>query len=160
MAKLRDPRLMRFEEFLRARGLRHSSRRSLVIDIFFSTQGRLSADELWRSVRNRDTAIGAATVYRALRLLADAGLARPCEGEGTGGAAQYEPVGAGRRDQLLCVDCGKTVDLDLPEADLLHERVALRHGYSVEHRELQMFGHCPACRRKRALARRRLAKRS
>ena len=154
MAKPRDPRLARFEEFLRTRGLRHSSRRSLVVDIFFGSQGRFSADELFRAVRARDAAIGAATVYRALRLLADAGLARPCEGESSG-AAQYEPVGAGRRDQLVCINCGKTLDLDLPEADLLQERVALRHGYSVEHRELQMFGRCSTCRRRRALTRRK-----
>ena len=154
MAKTRDPRLLRFEEFLRTRGLRHSARRGLVVDIFFKSQGRFSADELFRAVRARDRGIGAATVYRALRLLADAGLARPCEGESSG-AAQYEPVSAGRRDRLVCIDCGRMLDLDLPEADLLHERVALRHGYSVEHRELQMFGRCPACRRRRALARRR-----
>jgi len=153
----RDPRLVRFDEFLRSRGLRHSARRGLVVEVFLTAPGRLSADELWRAAQVRDRSIGAATVYRALRLLADAGLARSCEGRG---AAQYAPVEVGRNDRLICLDCGKTTELDLPEADLLQERVALRHGYSVDHRELQLLGRCPACRRRRALARKGAAPRS
>ena len=47
-----------------------------MVDIFFNSQGRFSADELFRAVRARDQCIGAATVYRALRLLARRGLQR------------------------------------------------------------------------------------
>ncbi|NOZ87442.1 MAG: transcriptional repressor [Deltaproteobacteria bacterium] len=147
--KKRDPRWTRFEEFLRSRGLRHSASRGLVVEIFFSNEGSISAEELWLAVKNQVPGIAVSTVYRTLRLLVDSGLARTCEGQGT---VHYEPRSKASRDRIICMDCGKVMDLDLPEADLLQERIAMRLGYTVEQRELFMYGRCPACLRRRALA--------
>jgi len=56
---------------------RRTRQRDLIVDIFFSSTGHLSVDELLSKVQDRDENIGAATVYRTMKILADSGLASP-----------------------------------------------------------------------------------
>src|SRR4051812_36990581 len=57
------------------RGLKATRQRDAIVDTFFSHPGHLSVDELLSKVQERDPNIGAATVYRTMKILTDAGLA-------------------------------------------------------------------------------------
>src|SRR5439155_4763505 len=57
------------------KGLKATRQREIIVDTFFSSSGHLSVDELLAKVQSRDDRIGAATVYRTMKILADSGLA-------------------------------------------------------------------------------------
>jgi len=48
----------------------------LILDIFLRTEEHLSSEDLYRLVKQEDPSIGQTTVYRTLKLLTEAGLAR------------------------------------------------------------------------------------
>src|SRR5258708_30378337 len=65
----------RLASWIASRGLKATRQRDLIVDTFFSQTGHLSVDELVDKAKARDPSIGAATVYRTMKILADAGLA-------------------------------------------------------------------------------------
>jgi len=52
------------DEFIEAKGLRHTSQREMVLNAFLSTERHVSIDELYKLVRKKDPRIGYTTVYR------------------------------------------------------------------------------------------------
>lgn len=135
----------RFGDHLAGRGLRLTRQRRVVADAFLSVDGHLSADDLLERVRARERGIGPATVYRTLKLLREAGLAR---GMSAGdGLARYEPPGrGGHHDHLICRGCGRIVEFENDQIEALQERVAARHGFTVVDHRLELYGVCGACR--------------
>src|SRR5256885_6272970 len=65
----------RLSRWIAERGLKATRQRDLIVDTFFSATGHLSVDELLAKVQSRDENLGAATVYRTMKILTDAVLA-------------------------------------------------------------------------------------
>src|SRR2546426_8083063 len=61
---------------IQKRGLKRTAQRDLILDIFLRTEAHLSSEDLYRLVQKDDPSIGQTTVYRTLKLLTEAGLAR------------------------------------------------------------------------------------
>src|SRR2546421_6804647 len=57
-------------------GLKRTAQRDLILDVFLRTEEHLSSEDLYRLVQQQDPTVGHTTVYRTLKLLIDAGLAR------------------------------------------------------------------------------------
>ena len=69
-----------------------------------------TAEELYGIVKKRDRTIGQATVYRVVRLLCEAGLAR--EVDFGDGVMRYEHLYEHKHhDHLICRSCGRTVEV-------------------------------------------------
>ena len=62
-------------EYLSGQGLKSTRQRDDVLNAFVSAGRHLSAEELYLLVKKSNPGIGYATVYRTLKLLAEAGLA-------------------------------------------------------------------------------------
>ena len=65
-----------FLEHIQKKGLKRTTQRDLILDIFLRTEAHLSSEDLYSLVKQQDPSIGQTTVYRTLKLLAEAGLAR------------------------------------------------------------------------------------
>src|SRR5215467_8607300 len=65
-----------FLKHIRKQGLKRTSQRDLILEVFLSTEEHLSSEDLHQLVRKQDPTVGQTTVYRTLKLLSDAGLAR------------------------------------------------------------------------------------
>ncbi len=133
-----------FESFLRARGLHVTRPRRAVVEAVFTLPAHFEAAELWAALRG--TVSSAATVYRTLELLEEAGLVRRVSfGEAH---AHYEHV-LGREDHghLVCRRCGRVVEFSDPGLKEVVARAAERHGYSLAEAVVQGYGLCPACRK-------------
>jgi Fur family ferric uptake transcriptional regulator len=134
--------------FIEARGLKHSRQRNVIVETFFAMGGHVPVDALVARVREQDPRVSVATVYRTMKLLAECGLAVPRRfGDGQ---TRYEPVtqrhGHGH-DHLICTACGAIVEFENELVDEAQARVARRHGFDVEHRRLEIYGRCSACKR-------------
>ena len=134
----------RLAAWIAARGLKATRQRDLIVDTFFSQSGHLSVDELLAEVTARDATIGAATVYRTMKILTDAGLASARHFEG--GQTRYEAaLDRHHHDHLICTSCGNILEFENERIEVLQESVAEQHGFTVTHHKLELYGLCRAC---------------
>lgn len=121
--------------------LRLTPQRRAVLLALRDSADHPTAADLYARVRQRLPGIGAATVYRALHLLVEAGLAVELS-IGDKAAARYDG-NLERHDHLVCVGCGRVVDVALPPPDL--SGIA-ETGFAVLGYDLRIHGVCPGCR--------------
>ncbi len=137
--------------FIERRGLKHSRQREVILETFLAMGGHVPVEALVARVREQDPRVGAATVYRTMKLLADCGLA--VQRQFGDGQTRYEPArGGGHHDHLICTGCGRIVEFENERIEELQLRVARSHGFEVESHKLEMYGRCAACRRGRGRA--------
>ena len=144
----REEWLQEWEACQRRKGLRRSRPRQIVVDAFLEAPGHLSVDDLYRSVGERDSAVGYATVYRTIRLLQDCGLAT--ERRFGQGAARFEPAGPLKQDHshFVCTSCGLVVEFPCDTIPSQLAAAAEQHGFEVERCSVDAVGVCAACRPK------------
>jgi Fur family ferric uptake transcriptional regulator len=88
--------------------------------------------------------VGYTTVYRALKLLTDCGLAAPRHF----GDAQtrYEPVREGtHHDHMICTGCGDILEFEDDRLEELQAQIAHRHGFQLTHHRMELYGRCGRC---------------
>lgn len=116
-----------------------------ILKIFLKTERHLTADELYRMVKKKVSGIGYATIYRALKLFCDCGLCRELRLDD--GTIRYEHLyGHEHHDHLICIKCGKFVEVKDPEIERLQERLARNNGFILKRHTLQIYGLCKECR--------------
>jgi Fur family ferric uptake transcriptional regulator len=126
---------------LRARGLRISTARRMIVNVLFEANGPVSAQQIAGGLRQ--TPLDLASVYRNLEKLEEIGVVRHFHaGHGPG---RYVLVGGGEREYLACDRCGAIEEIDRGELDELREDVHARFGYEVRFTHFPMVGLCPRC---------------
>jgi Fur family ferric uptake transcriptional regulator len=103
--------------------------------------GRFTANELHERARAIHTRLGLATTYRTLELLRESGAVRLLAGDAGPSYIRCHP---GHHHHLVCVACGSVEETGLCAVPGVEE-VARRHGFRVEHHEIELFGHCARC---------------
>ena len=148
-----------FEAYLRERGLKMTGPRETVLEAFLSLERHVTAEELFEVARRLDPAIGQATVFRTIKLLADSGLAREACRDET--ARRYEHAfHHDHHDHLLCVACGRTIEFRDEAIEEIQRKVYATWGFEAVSHQLELRGLCPACQKKRRAAQGRAAKTS
>lgn len=147
-----------FLKHIQKQGLKRTAQRDLILDVFLQTEGHLSGEDLYRLVRDRDSSVGQTTVYRTLRLLTDAGLAR--EVRFGDGRAHYEhQYKHQHHDHMICKECGKIIEFYSPELEAIQDAMAAKHRFELTSHLLRMIGICADCRRQERDRKRDSAKR-
>ncbi|WP_085814829.1 Fur family transcriptional regulator [Geoanaerobacter pelophilus] len=133
-----------FNHFLSRKHLKTTLQRNLVVDAMVELDRHTHVDELYLLLRAKHPYIGHATVYRALRLLAESGLVREINlGDGI---TRYRLARQGeRRDYLVCSDCGGVTEFEngLVEKEQLKRAHSL--GFMVESFKIELKGLCRHC---------------
>ena len=135
---------IRLTEHLNDKGLKMTPQRGVILDEFLDVEGHLSAEELYYVIKQADPTIGQATVYRTIKLLADAGIAKTVYfGDGI---ARYEPrYGTSHHDHIICEKCRRQVEFIDPEIEKLQEKQARIHGFNLTSHRMILYGICPDC---------------
>jgi Fur family transcriptional regulator, ferric uptake regulator len=135
------------EGYLREHGQKMTSRRETVLEAFLKLERHVTAEELLEAARRLDPGIGQATVFRTIKLLAEAGLAREaCSDEGT---RRFEHAyGHEHHDHLVCVECGAIREFKDDGIERGQEAVYAKTGYLPSGHRLELLGVCPVCARK------------
>ena len=134
-------------EFLnshRPDGGRRSGKRDLIVNVFLRQEGHLSADDLVDLIHVENKQIGRATVYRALRWMVDAGIARKVDfGEGR---FRYEhSYRHPKHFHIICQSCSKSSEFLSSDIESLVEEVSVERGFTIERTVVQIYGTCKAC---------------
>jgi len=133
-----------FLRHIQKAGLKRTSQRDLILEIFLRTEKHLSSEDLYNLVKKHDQSIGQTTVYRTLKLLTEAGLAR--EVRFGDGRTHYEHnYKHEHHDHMICVECGKIIEFLSPELEALQDEMAEKHGFETISHSLRMWGYCSDC---------------
>lgn len=131
----------RWTAFAKERKLRSTSQRDTVCSVFFGRAGHHTVEELLDHVRERDTGIGYATVYRTLKLLVEAGLAH--ESNFGDGLTRYEfQLEEEHHDHIICLDCRAIIEFENDEIEALQDRIAESLDFRLETHSLELYGRC------------------
>ncbi len=135
-----------FHDFIVRRGLKSTRQRDIILDTFLSSERHMSIEELYLKLRAKYPNIGYATVYRSLKLFAEAGIANEIRfGDGQ---TRYEHVIEGEHhDHLVCTRCGAITEFENESIEKLQAEVAAGYGFLIETHKLELYGICAKCRK-------------
>ncbi len=140
----------KFERFIVEKGLRHTAQRQQILHVFLSTERHLTIQQLYDRVRKKYKNIGYATVVRTVNLMAESGICRQVDfGDGI---RRYEhKYGHEHHDHLICLKCGRFVEIYSEQLEKFQARLVKKHGYMQKYHKLDIFGVCTKCRKKGGL---------
>ncbi len=131
----------RLERWMQRNNKKHTRQRDVIVDAFLRVGGHVSLQGLLELVQVSDPGVGFATVYRTMKLLAEAGVAHERRfGEGQ---TLYELGVLGEHhDHLICTTCDHIFEY---EDELIEERqqqIAAAHGLRIVRHVHEMYGEC------------------
>lgn len=124
------------DKLLRA-GVRMTSQRRLLLKLVEAIHDHPDVDELYRRAKALDASISLATVYRTVRIFADAGVLTRHEFKD--GRARYERAEREHHDHLIDLTTGKVIEFRSPEIERLQAEIAARHGLRIVDHRLEIY---------------------
>jgi Fur family ferric uptake transcriptional regulator len=138
-----DPAIrQRLDEFIAAKGLRHTTQRDAIVEAAFGTTEHYTAEDLLTMARKIEKSVSRATVYRTLPLLVESGLLKEMD---FGKEHKfYDPnfIEHPHHNHLICVDCDRIVEFEDERIDRLEENIVHRLGFSSESKMIRIEARC------------------
>lgn len=128
---------------LQRSGLRLTPQRLAIAGVLARAEKDASVQELHDRVHRQHPYIGRATVFRALDMLVEAGLAQRLERPGH--VSTYVWCQPGHHHHLICSSCRTVEDLDEKAVLPMAETIARERGFRVDHARLDFYGQCQSC---------------
>lgn len=138
-----------FREHIQRTGLRRTAQRDLILEIFLRTEEHLTSEDLYFLVHRQDPTIGHTTVYRTLKLLTEAGLAREVR-FGDNKTYYEHHYNHEHHDHMICTECGKVIEFFSQDIENLQDQMADKFGFQPTHHSLRMWGICADCQKNQA----------
>ncbi|HEY7599661.1 MAG TPA: Fur family transcriptional regulator [Candidatus Limnocylindrales bacterium] len=131
-------------ERLRARGMRWTPQRRLVMGVLSETRGHVTGAELVERCRAADPQATPSTIYRTLDMLEELGLVK--HAHGVDGRQEYHVLPTAEHGHLHCTSCGRSWEIDADEAAALVAALRSERGFAVDLSHLSVAGLCESCR--------------
>jgi len=123
---------------------RNTWQREAVRKALTAREGFVSAQGLHSDLREADSPIGLATVYRALADLANVGEADMIQS--SDGENVYRACTSGQHHHhVICRRCGLTVEIEAAVVESWAQAAAAEHGFTDTRHVVDVFGLCPTC---------------
>jgi Fur family ferric uptake transcriptional regulator len=133
-------------EHLQNAGLRRTAQRDLILETFLRTEDHLTSEDLYNLVKRIDPGVGHTTVYRTLKLLTEAGLAREVR-FGDNKTYYEHHFNHEHHDHMICTSCGRVIEFYSPEIEALQDQMADNFGFQPTHHSLRLWGICHECQK-------------
>ncbi len=135
-----------FKEYLKARGLKLTKERALILKDISSRSGHFDPEELYIGMKKRGLKISKASIYRTLPLLLDSGLIEQVER--TEKHAHYEQTfGRNHHDHMLCISCGSVTEFFSEALEDLQDKICSKKDFEGVTHTLEIKGYCRKCRK-------------
>jgi Fe2+ or Zn2+ uptake regulation protein len=125
---------------LRRRGWRLTAQRRVIAEVLAGEHVHLTADEVFERSRAILPEVSRATVYNTLNELT--GMGELHEMAHADGRKRYDPNVDQRHHHLVCVDCGRMLDVTADDPLLPAEQ---RHGFELLDVQVTFRARCPDC---------------
>lgn len=142
-----NQKLQTLRTFIAKEGLKNSRQREIIAQVFFDSTEHIRIEDLLQKVRQVDSKVSQATVYRTMKLLADCNLAEARQFQD--GQTRYEVSDdeGHHHDHLICTNCGKIIEFVDERIEKLQDEVAASYGFKVSDHKMELYGVCdsPEC---------------
>lgn len=123
---------------------RNTWQRERVREALADAAGFVSAQSLHATLRDENTGIGLATVYRALAGLAAQGDADSLQS--LDGEVLYRACStSGHHHHLICRSCGRAVEIEATPVEQWARATAEANGFTQAEHVVDIFGLCADC---------------
>jgi Fur family transcriptional regulator, ferric uptake regulator len=131
-----------FRNFLKSEKNRITPERFEVMDAALDYDGHFGADDLYVLMKNKNSSISRATVYKTLELLVQCDLlGKRHFGENL---TRYESSFKRKvHDHLICMNCGRIVEFSEKQFSQLPEKISNDLGFEFESYSFNIFARCP-----------------
>jgi Fur family ferric uptake transcriptional regulator len=129
---------------LRARGLRWTPQRRMLLEVLSNVDGHVTGAELVEDCRAIDPTTTPSTVYRTLDVLEGLGIVS--HSHGREGRQEFHVSPIANHGHLRCTTCGETWELGPDEVAPLVIELHDRRGFEVALEHLTIEGICSDCR--------------
>lgn len=127
--------------YLSSQGLKYSEQRWKIARSILERRGHFSAQEIVREVTKDHPGLGAATVYRNLKVLCEAHILRETLVDAEGRVV-YEAYGDQHHDHIVCLDCGEIFEFCEPKIEKLQDEISEELSFRpVRHRHI-LYARC------------------
>lgn len=118
--------------------------RRVVARLIADRGGHFSAADLVAEAQTRRLAVGRATIFRTLDVLAELDLVERIDlPSGEHAYVACEPT---HHHHVVCAGCGRSDDIDDAGLRAVVREIESRTGYAIDEHRLELFGRCPTCR--------------
>jgi len=138
----------RYERRLREAGKRITPQRQLVLRVLAGVDGHLDAQEIYERGRRRDPRLSLSTVYRTLNALKETGAVRELHLEGE--QHHYELDKKKEHSHLVCLTCGRVIEVDSNVFEQAAAAACDEHGFKVTTAQVELTGFCARCWQERS----------
>lgn len=133
-----EPLCAVFRRKLKSVGLKYTPERAQILDAIIQMDDVFQADELLERMRTSSFRVSKATIYRTIKLLAEAGIIQQVLFDAE--QSHYQLAYGKRSTGLLVrVDTKEIVPLDVPELAVLRDRICRERGLRPEGHRLVIY---------------------
>lgn len=136
-----------FYEYLKKAKLRCTVQRSLVLDAVLNSDRHIDAETLITIVREKDSSLGVATVYRTLRMMTSAKLLVERYFDGTRARFEFVDSHDDHHDHIICQSCKKIVEFFNEDLENLQIQIAKELKFDLKNHRMELFGVCRECQK-------------
>jgi Fur family ferric uptake transcriptional regulator len=131
---------------LRARGLRWTPQRRILVEVLAGTDGHVTGAELVERCRALDPGTIPSTVYRTLDVLEELGVVS--HSHGADGREEFHVLPVVEHGHLYCRRCGAQSELAADDPAVLAATTAFdtERGFEIDLSHLTLIGRCATCR--------------
>lgn len=122
---------------------RETRQRAAVAAVLDSADGFLSAQQLHARLREQESRVGLATVYRTLQQLCADGevdVLRTADGESV-----YRRCSPRHHHHLICRACRRSIEIANNSIEHWAEQIAAENGFAHVEHVVEVFGTCSTC---------------
>lgn len=132
---------------LKDKGLKQTKHRLAILESLKANDQPLSAEEIFKRLKERKIAINLSTVYRNVELLAEKKVLNKLVLSGEQRAV-FEYNQEIHRHYLICLSCSEIRTIEDCPLQGYEERLGCETGYRIIGHQLDVYGYCAACLKK------------
>jgi len=132
-----------YAQLLKTHELKATFQRTQILEVI-EKYGHIAIEKIYEEVSKVHASLSLATIYKNIILMVERGVLT--EVPIIGQKSKYEIV---KKDHihLICTQCGMVKDKMLDEDTAQDtEKVAETSGFSLDHRQVNLYGVCESCR--------------
>jgi Fur family ferric uptake transcriptional regulator len=126
-------------------GYRLTDARRSIAELIGGRTGHFTAADLVADARRLRMAIGRATIFRTLDVLAEVHAVERLDLPS--GEHAYVACEPAHHHHIVCSTCGRSRDIDDAGWRAVVRDIERRTGYRIDDHRLELFGRCPDCQR-------------